>query len=444
MEKNYIKVSALNQYIKLLLDDNSFLHKIYLKGEISNFKNHMSGHLYFTLKDEESRVSAIMFKNNTYELKFTPEDGKKVLIEGRVSCYPAQGTYQIYVEKMEEDGLGNLYILYEELKRKLEKEGLFDARYKKEIPKYPRRIGIVTAPSGAAIRDILSTIKRRYPICETILFPALVQGKSAAPDIVKQINKAQNYPLDLLIVGRGGGSIEDLWAFNEESVARAIFDSQIPIISAVGHEIDYTISDFVADLRAPTPTGAAELSVPTMLEVQNLIDQCNIRIKNSLKKKIEFEEQHLKKLKESYLLQNPNMIYEAKIQKLDYITEEINHWFEKYLENKKNKLMQLETSYVLKNPLFIYQNKQEKIINYQNICSHHMDRILEKYQHQLNFTINTLKLVNPLNILEKGYSILKKDENIIKTSKDLKINDMICVKLREGSIKAIVKEVNHE
>lgn len=443
MEKNYIKVSALNQYIKLLMDDNSFLHKIYLKGEISNFKNHMSGHLYFTLKDEESRVSAVMFKSNTYELKFTPEDGKKVLVEGRVSCYPTQGTYQIYVEKMEEDGLGNLYILYEKLKRKLELEGLFDVQQKKAIPKYPSRIGIITAPTGAAIRDILSTIKRRYPICETILFPSLVQGKAAAPDIVKQINRAQNYPIDILIVGRGGGSIEDLWAFNEESVARAIFESKIPIISAVGHEIDYTISDYVADFRAPTPTGAAELSVPTILEVRNLIDQSAIRIKNSLKKKIELEEHNLKKLQESYLLKNPTMIYETKMQKLDFIYEELQHWFEKYLENKKNKIMQLETLYVLKNPLFIFQNKQEKINYYQNECNHLIHRILEKYQHQFEFTINTLKLVNPLNILDKGYSFVKKDNQIIKNSNDLKENDIIFIQMREGNVEATVKEVNY-
>ena len=191
MEKNYIKVSALNNYIKLLIDDNTFLRKVYLKGEISNYKNHMSGHLYFTLKDEESKISAIMFRNKTIDLKFTPEDGKKVLVEGRVSSYPTQGTYQIYVEKMEEDGLGNLYVLYEELKAKLQKEGLFDPKFKKPIPKYPTKIGIVTAPAGAAIKDILSTIKRRYPICETILFPALVQGSAAGVDVARQIKNAE-------------------------------------------------------------------------------------------------------------------------------------------------------------------------------------------------------------------------------------------------------------
>ena len=442
MEKNYIKVSALNNYIKLLLDDNSFLHKVYIKGEISNFKHHMSGHLYFTLKDEEGRISAIMFKNRTIDLKFTPEDGKKVLVEGRVSCYPAQGTYQIYVDKMEEDGLGNLYILYEELKKKLEKEGLFNSRFKKPLPKYPSKIGIVTAPTGAAIKDILSTIKRRYPICETILFPALVQGKSAAPDIVKQIKTAQNYDIDLLIVGRGGGSIEDLWAFNEEIVARAIFDSKIPIISAVGHEIDYTISDFVADLRAPTPTGAAEMAVPTTLEVKNQIDHFKTTCNHIIGKKLEFLEQTLKKVKESYILKNPMMLYDIKLQKLDHTEERLKNWMEQYFQKKKQQFLQISSSYILSNPMIIYQKEFEKLNLMKYQCEEKIKKVVEQKNHQLTIMINTVKLVNPLNILEKGYSIVTKGEAIIKTSKELNPNDIISIRMKEGSVKASIKEVN--
>lgn len=442
MEKNYIKVSALNNYIKLLIDDNSFLHKVYLKGEISNFKNHMSGHLYFTLKDEEARISAIMFRNKTIDLKFTPEDGKKVLVEGRVSCYPTQGTYQIYVEKMEEDGLGNLYVLYEELKSKLAKEGLFDQEHKKPIPKYPSKIGIVTAPTGAAIRDILSTIKRRFPICETILFPAIVQGKSAAPDIVRQIENAQNYDIDVLIVGRGGGSIEDLWAFNEEIVARAIYNSKIPVISAVGHEIDYTISDFVADLRAPTPTGAAELSVPTTQEVKNQINNWKTHINHILAKQIELLNQNLQQIKNSYILKNPSMLYDVKIQKLDYLQENLNRYYKETIARKQTELTKWQSSYILKNPLMIYDNKQEQLNLYQNNLKNIIEKYLEKQTHLMNLTINTLKLVNPLNILEKGYSLVKKDDKIIKSSKELHQNDIISIKMKEGSIIASVKEVN--
>ena len=304
MEDKYIKISDLNNYVKSLIDSEPFLQKVYLKGEISNFKNHTRGHLYFTLKDDASRLSAVMFQGYAYSLKFTPEDGMNVLVEGRISCYPAQGTYQIYVEKMEQDGIGNLYIEFEKLKEKLQKEGLFDENHKVPIPKFPKRIGVVTASTGAAIKDILSTIKRRYPLCETILFPSLVQGKSAAPDIVKQIKKAEEFNLDVLIVGRGGGSIEDLWAFNEEIVARAIYESNIPIISAVGHEIDYTIADFVADLRAPTPTGAAEMAVPTLLEIKNIINQYVIRLNKSIKNNVNNNFIRLRNLKNSFVLKN--------------------------------------------------------------------------------------------------------------------------------------------
>jgi len=442
MEKNYIKVSALNNYIKLLIDDNSFLRKVYLKGEISNFKNHMSGHLYFTLKDEEARISAIMFRNKTEGLKFTPEDGKKVLVEGRVSSYPAQGTYQIYVEKMEEDGLGNLYVLYEELKKKLASEGLFETTHKKPIPKYPQRIGIVTAPTGAAIRDILSTLKRRYPICETILFPALVQGKSAAPDIVKQIKEAEKHNIDVLIVGRGGGSIEDLWAFNEEIVARAIYESSIPIISAVGHEIDYTISDFVADLRAPTPTGAAEMAVPTINEVKNQLLKWQLELNHQMKQKIDLYTHRFVELKNAYVLKNPSMLYEIKMQKLDHITEQMNHYITHILDQKKNDLTSLKTATIFKNPLLHYQKEAERFKMIPTQLEMQIKNILNGKNHHLSLTINTLKLVNPLNILEKGYSLVSKDDKIIQNSKDLKRNDKISIRMKEGSILASVEEVN--
>lgn len=441
MEKNYIQISALNNYIKLLIDDNSFLHKVYLKGEISNFKNHMSGHLYFTLKDEEARVSAIMFRNKTIDLKFTPEDGKKVLVEGRVSCYPSQGTYQVYVEKMEEDGLGNLYVLYEELKSKLQKEGLFDSIHKKPIPKYPRVIGIVTAPTGAAIRDILSTLKRRYPLAKTILFPALVQGKSAAPDIVRQIENAKNYDLDVLIIGRGGGSIEDLWAFNEEIVARAIYNCEIPCISAVGHEIDYTISDFVADLRAPTPTGAAEMAVPTVAEVKKILNNFSSELNHQMKNKLNNLAHQLNSLKNSYILKNPSILYEGKSNDLDRFSDQLKSVLIRYINQKTTEFEKISNSYILKNPLLLYQNKIENLNNITNQLNFNIKRILEQKEHQMKLTINTLKLVNPLNLLEKGYSLINKDGHIIKSSKDLKKNDNIEIQMKDGVLEATVKEV---
>ena len=228
MDKEYLKISELNNYIKSVLDKDTFLNKVYLKGEISNFKNHTRGHLYFTLKDDTSRISAVMFQSSAVKLTFVPEDGMNVLVSGRISAYPAQGSYQIYVETMEPDGLGALYIEYEKLKKKLAAKGLFANEHKVPIPKFPERVGVITAPTGAAVRDIMSTIKRRYPMCEAILFPCLVQGKDAAPDIVRQIKRADAYGVDTIIVGRGGGSIEDLWAFNEEIVAQAIYDCVTP------------------------------------------------------------------------------------------------------------------------------------------------------------------------------------------------------------------------
>ena len=278
-EIKYFTVSQYNQAIKNFLDSKVECQVVHIKGEVSNYKGHTRGHLYFTLKDEESRINAVMFKTSASKLDFVPKDGDEVLVTGRISVYVPTGGYQVYVEEMHLSGNGDLLKRLEELKQKLAKEGLFNQEHKKPIPKYPSKIGIVTAPTGAAIRDILSTIKRRYPICNTILFPALVQGELAKDDVVRQIKRANEFDdIDVLIVGRGGGSIEDLWAFNEECVARAIYESRIPIISAVGHEIDFTIADFVADMRAPTPTGAAEMAVPNMVDLVNYIRQLEIRL----------------------------------------------------------------------------------------------------------------------------------------------------------------------
>ena len=324
MNKEYITISELNNYIKGVLNDNIFLNKVYLKGEISNFKAHTRGHLYFTLKDEGSRLNAVMFSYQTNSLKFQPVDGMKVLVCGKISAYVATGSYQIYVESMEEDGLGNLYIEFEKLKKKLSAEGLFDQDKKKKIPKVPKKIGIVTASTGAAIRDILTTIKRRYPICETILFPSLVQGADAAKDIVKKIEIANTYDIDTLIVGRGGGSIEDLWPFNEEIVARAIYNSRVPVISAVGHEIDFTIADFVADLRAPTPTAAAELAVPNIDTINTYLDNAVSRSTLSINNIIDKRKQNLFSLTTSYVLKKPTAMYEIKEQNLDYLIYKFN------------------------------------------------------------------------------------------------------------------------
>lgn len=446
MQDKYIKISDLNTYIKSIFDENPYLKKVYLRGEISNFKNHTRGHLYFTLKDDTSRISAVMFYSSAISLNFAPEDGMNVLVEGRISCYPAQGTYQIYVDKMEPDGLGNLYIEFEKLKEKLAKEGLFSEEHKKPIPKIPKRIGVITAPTGAAIRDIISTIKRRFPITEVILFPALVQGESAAPDIVRQIKEADSgaYDIDCLIVGRGGGSIEDLWAFNEECVARAIYEARVPIISAVGHEIDFTIADFVADMRAPTPTGAAEMAVPTVTEINNTINSYEIRLNEYMSNAIHKNKLRLNNITSSYIIKNPLSLYETKEQKLDSYIDTLNNNINKRLENYQIIVNNLKNSYVLKNPLSLFEIKKEKLIFNEKTLYSNIKNIILKNDHNYKLLINTLKLANPLGILEKGYSLVTKDKELIKTSSDLKENDIINIKLHQGSVLASVKEVNNE
>lgn len=399
MNNDYITVGALTRYIKYKFDNDANLQNIAIKGEISNFKRHSRGHFYFTIKDEESRISAIMFASQTNSVQFEPVDGTKVLVRGRISVFPSTGNYQIYVDEMIEDGVGNLYALYEKLKADLKKEGLFDIEHKKPIPKLPKRIGVITAPTGAAIRDIISTINRRYPICEVILFPSLVQGKEAKDDIVRNIELADTYDLDTLIVGRGGGSIEDLWAFNEEIVARAIYNCKTPVISAVGHEIDFTIADFVADKRAETPTGAAEIAVPSKEDLLKIINQLEIRSSKNMNNILETNKKILDRIKSSYILSNPMSIYEIKEQKLDNLIDKTNTIINVYMNNKNNK--------------------------YSNL-------------------INKLSVLNPLNTLKRGYSISKIDNKVISDIKDVKVNDTLNIKVSNGEIISTVKEIKNE
>jgi len=399
MNDKYLTVSVINRYIKHKLDTDENLQQVFIKGEISNFKNHSTGHLYFSIKDETSKINAIMFSKNASKLNFNPIDGTKVLIIGRISVYEATGNYQIYVEDMQEDGLGNLYVEFEKLKKKLETEGLFDSKHKKTIPKYPEKIGVITANTGAAIKDILTTIKRRYPIAQVILFPSLVQGDNAAPDIVKNIELASNYDLDVLIVGRGGGSIEDLWPFNEEIVARAIFKCDIPVISAVGHEIDFTIADFVSDLRAPTPTAAAEMAVPNLIDLNQYINQLKIRLNETILKQVNIKKLYLDSYRNSYIIKNPMILYENKKQRLDLILEKVNNSICSKLDEKRNK----------------------------------MENMIDK-----------LNLVNPLNVLKRGFNLTYKNNKIVKNIDKIKEKDILNLKFASGQATVEVKEINHE
>ena len=412
--EKYITITQLTRYIKYKIDNDINLQEVFLKGEISNFKAHTRGHYYFTIKDENSRINAIMFASQTKKLKFLPEDRMKVLATGKISVYEANGGYQIYVSDMLEDGVGNLYIAYEQLKKKLEANGLFDKDKKKPIPKIPKRVGVITAPTGAAIRDIISTIKRRFPLTEIILLPALVQGADAAPSIVKQIKNAENYNLDTLIVGRGGGSIEDMWCFNDEEVANAIYNCPIPIISAVGHEIDFTIADFVADLRAPTPTGAAELAVPNRIDVINYIDQLKIRNKKIIFNKIEFLKQKLNDITNKYILKNPMSIYEIKEQQFSGIIEKLKYNITNIYNKKEKEYLNITSSFIFKEPIKLTEKKKQKYLQ----------------------IISKLDALSPLSTIKRGYSVVRKNNKVITSKNDLIKNDKIEIELSDGNIKA--------
>ena len=416
MNDKYISVTQLTKYIKYKIDNDQHLQEVCLKGEISNFKAHTRGHFYFTLKDENSRINAVMFQTRASSIPFTPTDGMNVLITGKVSVYEANGGYQIYVNDMLEDGVGNLYVAYEQLKQKLEKEGLFDQNKKKTIPKIPETIGIVTAPTGAAIKDVLSTLKRRWPLTKVIIFPALVQGADAAPSIVHQIKNAEQFNLDVLIVGRGGGSIEDMWCFNDESVARAIYESSIPIISAVGHEVDFTIADFVADLRAPTPTGAAEMAVPNIVDIKSYIDQLSIRASKNISNRLDLYRQKLNDIKNKHILKDPSSIYMMKNQKFDHLLDRLRHSLSGLVFQKKEKYLMIKNHRVLKDPTILIEKEQNKYIQ----------------------LISKLEALNPLLTIKRGYAVVKSNDQVITKVEDTKKDQLLSISLSDGDIEAKV------
>ncbi len=415
MNSEALSVTDVNTYLKTIMDNDPFLNYVYIKGEISNLKFHTRGHLYFSLKDENSKINAVMFNYKNMNIDFVPEDGMNVLVKGKISVFVNGGSYQITVTNMKQDGIGNLYILFEELKKKLKNEGLFDEEHKKKLPRIPKKIGVITASTGAAVRDIISTINRRFPLAEIILFPSLVQGTGAKENLVKMIETADKSDVDVIILGRGGGSIEDLWAFNEEIVARAVYNAKKPIVSAVGHEIDFTICDFVADLRAPTPTGAAELVVPSKLEIQKYLSDYNSRLLSVITSKISTYKTTLKKLENSYILNNPKSMYEVEEQKLDSILEKLGSLMGHTLEKSKLKLENLTKNIT---PNILYK--------------------LDKNKSHLETLEQKLELLNPENILKKGYSLTIKDGKIITDASELKDGDTITTKLSIGTINSKV------
>lgn len=438
MEKRYLTVSALNRYLKAKIDTDEQLQKILIKGEVSNFKHHSSGHLYFTLKDEQSRINAVMFASKARKLPFQLENGMKVLIQASVSVYDVAGTYQLYVDNIEQDGLGNLYLRYEQLKKSLAQEGLFADEYKKEIPKFPSTIAVLSAYPSAAVMDVVRTIKLRFPVALVIVFPIPVQGNGAYLQIINTLNHVDKLNFSTIIIARGGGSLEDLWNFNEEALARAIFKCKTPIISGVGHEVDFTICDFVADYRCATPTAAGIKATPDLVELQQRVDNITYTLTNLMKQRLSLQRQALTNFESFYLFKNPNKLYEDKRIKINYLQDQLYNAFNNNLVAQKTNAQKLIVKFNHQANLFtIEQRNRLKYMNQTMVQLMNQKIKLEK--EKLYYTLSTLNSLSPLKVLERGYAMVLKDNNVVLSANDLKSGEKIEIKMKDGSKNAIIE-----
>ena len=440
----YLTVSALTQYIKRKFDVDPYLHRVYVVGEISNFRLRVNGHQYFSIKDEQAKINVIMFKSAFAKVKFQPEEGMRVIVSGRISVYPGNGSYQLYVDSMQPDGVGALYQAYEQLKAKLDKEGLFKAP-KQAIPRFPKKIAVVTSRSGAVIRDIITTVKRRYPIVQLVLFPVAVQGNEAAPNIAAQIKFINTLPdFDTIILGRGGGSIEDLWPFNEEVVARAIFESRIPTISSVGHETDTTIADLVADVRAATPTAAAELATPVLTDVLTDLQKTELRVINAFKNILKIKQQQARQLENSYIFQEPQRLYEGYVQNVDQLTERLRNAQKQYLADRSAELVKLQHRLLVNNPQNQVDLATQKVGYLREQLLSVITRRFTQSQTQMQKLVAALDNLSPLRIKIRGYTYVTKDEQVVNSVEKLSVNDAIKLNFSDGSADAIIKTINNE
>ncbi|MFC4404253.1 exodeoxyribonuclease VII large subunit [Gracilibacillus xinjiangensis] len=446
MEDKYLSVTALTKYIKKKFDVDNHLNHVWLRGEISNFKHHSRGHMYMTIKDDNASIRAVMFHSQNMKLEFLPEDGMKVLLQGNVSVFESSGQYQLYIQEMQPDGIGALHLAFEQLKEKLTKEGLFEQKYKKQIPAYPEKIAVLTSPTGAAVRDILTTLERRYPLVNVVVVPIPVQGKYAKESIVTAINKTNSLEdIDLIIIGRGGGSIEELWAFNEEIVARAIFDSQIPVISAVGHETDFTISDFTADVRAATPTAAAEIAVPSKKDILEYVNQLNRMLLNSYSKHVLHKKQSLQNIQESYAFKFPKRFIAEKEQLLDRLIERKQQSIKQYTKVKLDQWRYADKQLNYINPERIIKLKAEKLRSLRNQLDHQGKQILERNKAKFSHQLSQLELLNPMNIMLRGYSIAYDEENnLITKVAQIEVGSKFNIQLPDGKIIGKVMEVEEK
>ncbi|GEL06905.1 exodeoxyribonuclease VII large subunit [Salisediminibacterium halotolerans] len=436
MTPDFWTVSQLNYKVKYLLDTETSLQNVWLRAEISNFKHHSRGHMYFTLKDGKARVSSVMFAGNNRYMKFRPEDGMNVLVRGSVSVYEPYGQYQLYVKEMQPDGIGNLYLAYEKLKEKLEKKGYFLEEHKKAIPKMPASIAVITSPTGAAVRDIITTLTRRYPLAKVTLLPVAVQGEAAVSSIANAIHQANSAGrFDVIITGRGGGSLEELWAFNEEAVADAIYTSSVPVISAVGHESDVTISDFVADLRAPTPTAAAELAVPSKEELTQFLYDRTERLKRAMTSQLETGKERLNTLSSAYAFRYPKQLIEQKEQDLDRLYETLVREVKRTVSAENERLLQFDKRLQQLHPAAKIQEERDRLIRNQENLQRQINDHLKEKKHLLAMQMSKLDLLSPLKLMERGYSLVYNDNNeLVKSTSAAPDNSNIRIEVQDGQL----------
>ncbi|NGX74816.1 exodeoxyribonuclease VII large subunit [Staphylococcus sciuri] len=437
----YLSVTAITKYIKYKFDQDPHLLNVFIKGEISNFKRHSSGHLYFALKDDKGVLSAMMFKSSANQLSFNPKEGDQVLVEGRIGVYESRGAYQIYIQSMQLDGVGLLYEKFEALKKELAEKGYFDQEHKLSIPKYPKKIAVLTASTGAAIRDICSTLDKRYPLAEQVLMSTLVQGKGAKDNIINNIKEADSMGVDVIIVGRGGGSIEDLWSFNEREVVEAIYHCKTPVISAVGHETDTTLSDFVSDVRAATPTQAAVIATPDINALYQLISNAKQYLTKHITQTIQQDKHKLKQLSSYYKLKTPSLLYDQETQKLDELQKQLSRNLEQTVTRNNHKLDILQNKLritTIYNKTFQFRQDFNRLNMLQTQL---VNRIISQKKQVLTSKLAQLDALSPTQIMLRGYSIIEKNDKIITSKNDLKIDDDITINLKDGKINANVKEI---
>jgi len=437
----YLTVTALTKYIKAKFDRDPYLDRVYLTGEISNFRVR-PGHQYFRLKDDHAVIGATMWQGNFKKLTFKPEEGMKVLVIGRVQVYEPSGSYSIIIEHMEPDGVGALFQALKQMQEKLQKEGLFNPQFKQAIPRYPKRIAVLTSPSGAVIRDIITTVRRRYPIAQIVLFPTKVQGEGSAEDVVRNIRRVEeNGTFDTMIIGRGGGSIEDLWSFNDERVVRAIFEAKTPTISSVGHETDTTLADLVADQRAATPTAAAELATPVLLDEIERLRMMQNRLMNLMQDKINVLNKDLLKLRESYFFLHPERLYDGLERRLDELTTKLIHQTEQKIQLFEKQKQEIAQRLELCNPINQVKQYAQKREHLASSLANAMQQYMTSKDKQMRKAIDALDLVSPLKIMSRGYAYSKKDGHVVKSVKEIQLKDQLDLIYADGEVLVEVKKI---